>query len=113
MISVIPYSLLVVPDSVGETLYVEALHAIFVVLFTVVLLLHLHLLLLGLHQCGLVVVHLVIHIVIVARALDRVLLVEFVQQLHEHLVVVVESLRFNLLSPVLIVHLHVVQNSVH
>jgi len=113
MISVTLYSLLVVPDPVSETLYVEALHAIFVVLLAVVLLVHLHLLLLGLHQCSLVVVHLIVHVVVVARALDRVLLVEFIQQLHEHLVVVVEPLRFNLLSPVFVVHLHVVKNRIH
>lgn len=105
--------LLVVPDSVSETFNVKTLHTVFIVFLPVVLWIHLHLLLLGLHKGGLVIVHFVVHVVVVARALDRVLFVELIQQLHENLVMVVETLRLDFLAPVLIVHLHIVENSIH
>lgn len=106
--------LVVVPDSVSKSLDIEALHAVLVILFPVVLLLHLLVLhLLCVLERGLVIVHLVIHVVLSTDALHRVLLVKLIQQLHEHLVVVVESLCFNFLSPRVVVHLHVVKDSVH
>lgn len=101
--------LIVIPDSVSKTLNIEALHTILVLFLPVVLLLHLHLLLLlSLSHGSLVVVHLVIHVVLSAFTLDWVLLIKLVQQLHKHLIVVVESLRLDLLPPGVIVPLHVV-----
>jgi hypothetical protein len=109
----ISQSLLVfVPDSVRETLNIEALHAILVVFFAVVLLLHL-LLLLGVHERCLVVVHLVVHVVLGANTLNWILFIKLVEQLHENLVVVVEPLGLDLLPPGVVVHLHIVQNGIH
>ena len=67
--------------------------------------------------CGpsLIVVHIVVHVVGLAAhpPLHGVLLVVLVEQLHEDLVVVVEALSFDLLSPRVVVLLHVVKNSIH
>jgi len=92
-----------------ETLNIQTLHAVFVVELLAVVLGHL--LLLSLHQRLLVVVHVVVHVVLLELAL--VLAVKLVQQLHEHLVMVVEALGLDLLAPVLVVHLHVVEDRVH
>lgn len=105
--------LVVVPDSVSKTLDIESLHAVFILFFPIVLLLHqLLLLLLSLHHGSLVVVHLVVHIIL-AHSLHGVLLIEFIEQLHEDLVVVVETLGLDFLAPGVVVTLHVVQDRVH
>lgn len=71
----------------SKPLSIESLHAVFVFFFPVGLLLNLHLLLLlSLLHGGLVVVHLVVHVILDAHALHWVILVKFVKQLQKHLV---------------------------
>jgi len=104
----------VFPNSISQSFYIQTLHVLIVLLiiFTVVVLLHLLLLLLGLHLCGLVVVHLVVHVV-TFRANHRVLLIELIKQLHEDLVMVVEALGLDLLTPTVIVGLDIVENGIY
>lgn len=103
------------PYSISKSFYVKALHILIflLVILTIVVLLHLLLLLLSLHLSGLIVVHLVVPVIAFRPTRHRVLFVKLVQQLHENLVMVVESLCLYLLSPAIVMHLNVVQNSVH
>ena len=70
---------MVVPDSVSKPFDIEALHTVLVILLSVILLLHLLVLhLLCVLQCRLVVVHFIVHVVLSAHALNRVLFVKLV-----------------------------------
>ena len=105
---------IVIPNSISKSLNVETLHVFIVLLIilAVVFLLHLLLLLLCLHLSGLVVVHLVVHVIPIGPVHDGVLFIKFIKQLHEYLIMVVEALRLNLLSPAVVVRLDVVKNSI-
>ena len=104
----------VFPNSIRKSLHIQTLH-VFIVLFvilSVVVLLHLLLLLLGLHLSSLIVVHLVVH-VITFRTDHWILFVEFVQQLHENLVMVVKALGFDFLTPTFIMCLNIVEDCIY
>jgi len=104
----------VFPYSISKSLHIQSLHVLIIllVIFTVVVLLHLLLLLLRLHLGGLVVVHLIIHVVAFGPD-HRVLLVKLIQQLHENLVVVVKSFGLDFLSPTFIVRLDIVEDCIN
>lgn len=104
----------VFPNSISKSLHIQTLHIFIVLLvvFSIVVLLHLLLLLLCLHLSGLIVVHLVVHI-ITFRADHRVLLVKLIQQLHENLVVVIKAFSLDFLSPALIMRLNIVKDCVY
>jgi hypothetical protein len=107
---------IVLPNSISKSLDIQALHVfvILLIIFSVVLLLHLLVLLLGLHLRCLIVVHLIVHILGAHLTVwYGVLFVELIQKLHEYLIVIVETFCLDFLSPAFIVSLHVVEDCVY
>ena len=114
---------MILPNSVTETFNIETLK---ITLITIIIVFYIVLvcgvkalrmlsMLLAVHVRSLIVVHLVVHVVWVCLSghLHGILLLIVIEQLHENLVMVIEPFSLNLLSPCVIMLLHVIQNGVH